>query len=141
MTADSTPSGSLPAEVLRGVPWSFFEGETFTGRDEFVRRVNGYGDFTEPGFWDPDAVVLPAPRVRITYFGVESPDDDEYQDFETELASGDQVGFTASELLFKLNNAVAPHVAGVDHCYFEGLVLSEERGEGGVPVYRMEQGS
>jgi hypothetical protein len=89
---------------------------------------------------DPDQVVLSAPGVRVAYFGVESPNDDEYTDFVLHLRPEDGARFTAGELLMELNNAVGPRLEGVDHCCFEGLFLTDAPAEEGVPLYE-RQGS
>ncbi|HEX2081499.1 MAG TPA: hypothetical protein VHG08_27595 [Longimicrobium sp.] len=103
---------------MRDVAWRFFRGETFADVAELERRVHEYNAETGKE-WEPDPVVLPAPRVRITYFGVESPEDEEYGEFSVDLASDDGEALAAGELLFKPVNAVAPHLEGVGHCYFE----------------------
>jgi hypothetical protein len=139
---DDIEDGPFPLTVLVTAVWSFFEGEQFSDPAEFNRRVAEY--HTEVGgedTWDPDEVVLSAPGIRIAYFGVESPDDEEYTEFTAELRSDDVTQFTAGELLLKLNNTVAPHLKGMDHCYFEGLFLTDEPPVDGVPVYEMMQGS
>jgi hypothetical protein len=139
---DEADEGPFPATALVAVVWSFFSGEHFSDPAELDRRVREHHvQVTGEDTWEPDEIALPVPRVRVMYFGVESPDDDEYTDFVAELASDNGTHFTAGELLLKLNNAVAPHLEGVDHCYFEGLFLTEEVGEDGVPVYEMMQGS
>jgi hypothetical protein len=141
-TDDTDDEGPFPPTALVAVVWSFFKGEQFSDPAEFDRRVREYHvEVTEHDTWDPDEVALPAPRVRVTYFGLESPDDDEYTDMVAELASDNGTHFTARELLLTLNNVVAPRLAGADHCYFEGLFFTDEVGEDGVPVYEMMQGS
>lgn len=136
-----TEDSPFPLTALVAAEWSFFNGEQFDDPAEFDRRVHEYharggGEDT----WDPDEVV-PLARMRVKYFGVESPEDDEYADFTADLQADDGRQFTAGELLRKLNNAVAPRLAGVDHCYFEGLFLTEDVGDDGVPIYEMMQGS
>lgn len=139
---DDTDDGPFPATALVAVVWSFGTGEQFADPAEFDRRVREYHvQATEEDTWEPDEIALPVPRVRIEYFGLASPEDDEYTDFAAELASDDGTHFTARELLLKLNNAVAPHLEGVDHQYFEGLFFTDRVGEDGVPVYEMMQGS
>ena len=138
---EETDGGPFPVTVMPAVIWSFFDGEQFRDPAEFDRRVRAYHvRVAEEDTWDPDE-VLPVPRIRVRYFGVESPEDDEYTDFETELTADDGVRFTAGELLLKLNNEVAPRLKGADHCYFEGLYLTDEPPVDGVPVYEMMQGS
>lgn len=138
---DENEDGPFPLTALVAAVWSFHEGEQFSDIAEFNRRVHQYHvDVTGEDTWDPDEVV-PLSRLRMTYFGLESPEDDEYTDFVAELESDNGTHFTAGELLLKVNNAVAPRLAGVDHCYFEGLFLTEEVGDDGVPIYEMMQGS
>lgn len=143
MTDDTeeTDEGPFPLTALPAVVWSFFGGEQFSDPAEFDRRVREFHvQVAEEDTWNPDEVV-PVPRIRVRYFGVESPEDDEYTDFEAELRADDGARFTALELLLKLNNEVAPRLEGVDHCYFEGLYLTDDPPVDGVPVYEMMQGS
>jgi hypothetical protein len=138
---DEMEDGPFPLSALVPVLWSFFNGEQFSDPAEFDRRIRQYHvAVSEEDTWDPDEVI-PLPRLRITYFGVESPDDDEYTDFVADIESDNGVGFTAGELMLKINNVVAPRLMDADHCYFEGLFLTEEVGDDGVPVYEMMQGS
>lgn len=141
LVTDQAGEEPFPLTALVAVVWSFFRGEQFGDPAEFDRRVREHHrEVAEEDTWDPDEVV-PLPRIRVKYFGVESPEDDEYTDLVAELQADDGVQFTARELLLKLNNAVAPHLRGVDHCYFEGLFLTDDPPEDGVPVYEMMQGS
>jgi hypothetical protein len=139
--ADHDEEGPFPLTALVAVVWSFCKGEQFADAAELNRRVSQYHlDIEGEDTWDPDDVI-PLPRMRIAWFGVESPEDEEYTDFVLDLQADDGAQFTAGELLLKLNNAVAPRLAGADHCYFEGLFLTEEVGDDGVPVYEMMQRS
>jgi hypothetical protein len=139
---EDTDEGPFPSTALVAAVWSFSNGDTFSDPAEFDRRVREYHvEVTGEDTWDPDEVVLPVPRVRVTHFGIESPDDEEYTDFVAELASDNGTHFTAGELLLKLNNEVAPRLKGMDHCYYEGLFFTDQVGEDGVPVYEMMQGS
>ncbi len=132
--------GGFPVSVLVAALWSFFEGRRFDDRAEFDGRVRQYHvDVSGEDTWEPDEVV-PLSRLRVKYFGVESLDAEDYTDYVADLAS-DGARFTAGELLLKLNNAVAPRLAGVDHCHFEGLFLTDDPPVDGVPVYEMMQGS
>jgi hypothetical protein len=137
---DEMDDGPFPLTALVAVIWSFHSGEQFSDPAEFNRRVREYHGNEDEDTWDPDEKISLA-RLRITYFGLESPDDDEYTDFVADIESDNGVDFTAGELMLKLNNIVAPRLKGADHCYFEGLFLTEEVGDDGVPVYEMMQGS
>ena len=138
---DTTDDGPFPVSALVAVLWSFSKGEQFDDAAEFNRRVSQYHvDVTGEDTWDPDEVV-PVARMRVKYFGVESPGDDEYTDFVLDVEADNGVAFTAGELLRKLNNAAAPRLVDADHCFFEGLFLTEDVGDDGVPIYEMMQGS
>ena len=140
MTDDSDES-PFPLTALVAAVWSFHGGEQVDDPAEFDRRVRQYHiDVTGEDTWDPDEVI-PLARLRVTYFGLASPDDDEYTDMVVDLRADDGARFTAGELLRKLHNAVAPHLKGADHVFFEGLFLTEDVDEDGVPVYEMMQGS
>jgi hypothetical protein len=139
---DDTTHDAFPVTVMAAVLWSFGHGEQFSDPAEFNRRVSEYHvQVTDEDTWDPEEVVFPAPALRVAYFGLASPGDDEYTDFEEHLRADDGARFTAGELLVKLNNAAAPHLKGVDHCFYEGLYLTDAPLEDGVPLYEMMQGS
>lgn len=132
----------FPTTIMPAVLWAFRDGETFADAAEFNRRVSEYHvAIQDEDTWEPDEAVLAAPRVRVSWFGLESPDDDEYTDYTTELEPDDGTAFTAGELLRKLNNLVAPRLVDADHVFFEGLYLTDPPADDGIPVYEMMQGS
>ena len=136
----------LPELVMSKLPdWRFWELSTFDDIDEFEKAVTDWQTFGEedapPVDWKPHELALPVPRVRVQYFGVHSPDDDEYDDFFADLTADDPAGFSNRELLFKLHNSAVGHLNAVDHCYFEGLILKEPGGPNEPPLYQMRQGS
>lgn len=138
---DDSAESPFPLTALVAAVWSFHGGDQIDNPAEFDRRVRAYHiDVTGEDTWDPDEVI-PLARLRVTYFGLESPDDDEYTDMVVDLRADDGARFTAGELLRKMHNAAAPHLEGADHAFFEGLFLTEDVGEDGVPVYEMMQGS
>lgn len=142
MTDHDEDESPFPVTALVAAVWTFSDGERFSDAAEFNRRVaRHHVDITDEDTWDPDEVVLPLPRVLVKYFGLESPDDDEYTEYTVELRADDGARFTAGELLLKLNNVVAPRLVGADHRYFEGLFLTDDPPVDGVPVYEMMQGS
>jgi hypothetical protein len=141
---DEAEESEFPATVLVAAVWSFREGggEPFDDAAEFDRRVRQYHlDITGEDAWDADEVVLAAPRVRILFEALEAPEDDEYADLAVDLDAADGAGFTATELLRKLHNAVAPRLVGADHVFFEGLFLAHDEPVDGLPVYELMQGS
>lgn len=142
MTEHDEDEGPYPVTAMVAALWRFADGEQFSDAAEFDRRVRQYHvDVTDEDTWEPDEVVLPIPRVIVKWFGLESPGDADYTDYTLELEADDGAGFTAGELLLKLNNAVAPRLNGADHAFFEGLFLTDDPPVDGVPVYEMMQGS
>jgi hypothetical protein len=133
----------FPPTVLVAAVWSFSQGggQPFEDAAEFDRRVREYHvAVTGEDSWEPDEVVLAEPRVRITCFALEAPGH-EYTDLTLDLHADDGAGFTASELLRKLHNALAPKLVGADHVFFEGLFLAHDEPADGMPVYELMQGS
>lgn len=142
MTDHDSDEGPFPVTAMVAALWRFADGRRFSDAAEFNRLVTRYHvDVTGEDTWEPDEVVLPVPRVIVKWFGLESPGDDDYTDFQAELRADDGAGFTAGELLLKLNNEVAPRLKDADHAFFEGLFLTDDPPVDGVPVYEMMQGS
>lgn len=132
-----------PPQLLPDVIWRFWQESPYDDQTTFAARVTKWGRnvAADPSYdWEPDAVAIRAPRLRIKYFGANAQDDFEYADYEVTLASGDGRAFTNAELFFRLHNAVVQHLHGVDHCYFEGLKLVDDS-EAREPIYEMGQGS
>ncbi len=133
----------VPPSLLTGVIWCFWREEAYADPSTFNARVSEYGtDLCEPEpySWDPSAVAVRVPRIRVKYFGSDPEDAHEYAVYEAVLESPDGKAFTNGELLFTLHNVVVHHLREVDHCHFEGLELVGTSGAG-EPVYEMHQGS
>ena len=131
----------FPASVMRDVPWRF--STVATSRDQVVAAVKEEISIDDAALmWDPDALVLPAPRlrVRVPGFGDGEAEDGSDEDALLELAAADARGFTAAELLFRLHQAAAALVGDTDYRYFEGLALVGA-GNGDVPTYELRLGS
>jgi hypothetical protein len=128
--------------IMANVAWRF-AGARFTLADAFDRAVRQYHETVvkDPDAWRPTEIVVAAPRVRISYFGIATPGDVDYTDYSVELASQNGESFTALDLLFKLHNAVVDRLGEADHCYFEGLLLKEAPSGTQPPLYELQQGS
>jgi hypothetical protein len=132
-----------PTELLSDVIWRFWQESPYDDQAIFAARVTEWGrsvSADEPYDWDPAAVAIRAPRVRVKYFGADPEDEFEYADYEATLVSADDQSFTNAELLFRLHNAVVERLRAVDHCHLEGLDLVDVS-EAGEPIYEMRQGS
>jgi hypothetical protein len=133
-------AAALPAWVAGGVLWSF-TGEPVAERGDFEARVRRYQvEITGGGdVWRPGEVVLPCPRVRVSYL---CWDGDEQVEPVVELESDDGQSFTLEELLHKIHNAVVERVRDADRHFFEGLTLEQPpSAPGGAPLYRLRLGS
>ena len=125
---------------MRDVSWAF-RGDAFSDRQEFSQKVLEWQGPESTHSWLPHEVVLQYPRVRIEYFGVIDPAEDEYADLSLDLNADNGEYFTGEELLFKLHNAVVAQLREADHQYFEGLEPRAPSNSDGLPIYRMQQGS
>lgn len=142
MSDSARTNDHLPADLMGDVAWSFFDGEPFENQRAFEERVaEHHRQIGAPDAWRPGEIAIHVPRLRVKYFGADPEDEFEYADYEAELASANGESFTNGELLFRLHNAVAPHLRQVDHCYFEGLALTGPPAPGEPPLYEMRQGS
>lgn len=132
------PAQSLPERVMPDVPWSL-AGKTFDTLASFNDAVRQYGlRVLKTDKWKPDQRVIPAPRIAVVY---EYWEGDDQLGATVELASDDDAGFTAAELLFKLHNAVAARLTGQDHQFFEGLNLDKNSSTDNLPLYYLRTGS
>jgi hypothetical protein len=128
----------LPPWVLRDVRWRFGT-PPIPDPTEFSEQVRRYQiESTGNDTWRPAACVIPHPRVRVGYM---APEGGERVDRSVDLECDNGRWFTASELLFKLHNAITESLRGADHCFFEGLGLHEPTRGLEVPVYGLWQGS
>jgi len=131
-------STSVPVELLSDVPWSF-SGQPHSSCEAFSVAIGEYlSRIGQSGVWNPDALVLAQPKVLVTYSCWRG---DEEFDPVVELTSEGVAGFTASELLFKLHNAVLGDMAETDHHFFEGLRLNSKPVGEVPPLYIVQQGS
>ena len=115
------PFGELPSEVLKSVPWNFRNCGPVKERDAFVERVATYWrELVEVGAperepFDADALVIPAPRIWVSYMV-------NHKDRLLLLESPE--GFTAGQLLHAIHNDAAPRMGRTDHVFFEGLTAA-----------------
>ncbi len=125
----------LPSEILTSVSWSF-TGPLFLEKSRFVSEVNEWSVQCGDTSWEPDRVVLPVPRVLVTY-----PSASDTGEETIELVSENGEYFTADDLLFKIHNAIVGDVGNLDHHFFEGLHLNSLPVAGNPPLYQLWLGS
>lgn len=129
-------AGPYPRELLMDACWSIC-GPKFETYTEFLAELRQYlREVVGHDRWPADAVVLRAPRARV------SPDccntDWDEQPVVT-LTADDGEAFTAGELLWKVHNAFTDQLG--DHHFFEGLNLADEQAAGKPPLYDIGLGS
>lgn len=139
MPDKNTPS-QHPRELLRDLYWSF--GRTSCeALDEFNAEVAQYQRDIKghDNSWRPDVVVIRAERVRVLY----SHWDFEEEDHVTSIVeiTPERGELTAGELLWRVNEASYEALGRVDHHFFEGFSLNEDRSGPDVAVYWTALGS
>lgn len=125
---------------MRDVNWAF-RGEAFSDRHEFSQKVLEWQGPESSHKWLPREVALESARVRIEYFGVIDPTEDEYAELSVDLEADNKEYFTNEEVLFKLHNAIVAQLRDADHQYFQGLEPKAHSAADGTPIYIMSQGS
>src|SRR5262245_55113787 len=111
MAKRTVASEDYPSDLMDGVCWSFRNIAKFRSRKKFNEEVRRYheGCESEQG-WEPDAVVLRVPRVRVR---AELAWLD--RDPVVELTADNGAAFTAGELLFKIHNAFVALIRDSDY--------------------------
>lgn len=127
-----------PRELARGLLWSLTP-PGYATLEEFIAAVRQYQiEIRGEDTWDAEAIILPAPRVRIRS-GIDEAEDGAAM--EVELTALTPAGFTSAELLFRVHNVFVARwreMAG-DHTYFEGF--SRVAATEGNPLYQIDLGS
>lgn len=128
----------VPTSIMRDILWSFM-GDPMEDRDAFSEAVRQYHlNIRDEDVWEPDQVVLQCPEMRLQYRYWEEAEEKEGL---LTIQSDNGMSFTAVELLHKVHNAVVEQLREIDHHFFEGFSLLEQRTEGQSPLYRLSQGS
>ncbi|MCW3006653.1 MAG: hypothetical protein JWP17_1279 [Solirubrobacterales bacterium] len=113
----SCPKTALPKMLMLHTLWQF--DESYPSLDAFHAAVLAYQkDILGHDGWSDEGVVLPSPSVTISY---EHAEDDDLVRRSVDFVADDPAGFTAAELLWKLNEDAVPRMAGQDAVFFEGL--------------------
>ncbi len=124
-------SSNLPEEIMGDTLWSF-AGDTYDTRAEFSDEVREYHlDIEGEDTWRPDEVVLPVPRVKVSYEYWN--DDGDEEEAELDLTAENGKNFTALDLLFQIHNAVVERLRDMDHHFFEGLEVESAPDGDGIP--------
>jgi len=137
-TPSPGPPPAAPARLLGNVRWSFPVDAPVdpVGFEAAVWQHQDAGGNME--CWDPEEVVLGAPRVRFNYLCWR---DGEQVEPVVELTSDNGASFRAGELLLKVHRAIAADLQGGDHRFLEGMLLAQPPQPGEPPFYGLRLGS
>ncbi len=104
--------------ILPDLLWVFRQ-EKYQSKEEFSQQVKKYQvDITDQDNWKPGEIIFDERVINIIAdFDWETPPDDR---IEFSFQSDNAAGFTALDLLFRLNNFLADYDLG-DSQFFEGL--------------------
>jgi hypothetical protein len=129
------PLTALPEMLMPDTLWRFHESHP--SLDAFYAAVLAYQkDILGHDGWSDEGVVLPSPVVTISY---DHAQNDDWVERLVEFVADDPAGFTAAELLWKLNEDAVPRMTGQDHVFFEGLELVDS--DSTPPRYSVVLGS
>jgi len=134
---------TLPEELLQNLPWSFYK--EYSDAKTLLADLENYHQ-TNLGTAlaiDTKAVILPVSKILVQYEITPDAYDADKEAMELILESDQAKGFTAIELLLKLNNQAGINVIDHEHHFFDGLEYettdnSEYADYPGVPIYRMK---
>ena len=111
-----------PKELMAGLYWGFYGGK-HNSIESFIQAVTDYNqDFDT--MWNPNETVLASKTVTIQYSYWNFEKEDEIQEV-FDLDADNELGFTASELLFKVHNKVVDKLENEKHRFFEGFLLGQ----------------
>jgi hypothetical protein len=121
---------SSPPTLLSSVSWSFHRSR-YKDLPSFVRAVERLHAeaWGAPPPWDPEAVVLPLPVVRVHY---------DERGPEIALRSPGAGGFTAAGLLLALHEAMRASLEQAQDHYFHELSLVEPARPMRPPLYEVK---
>jgi len=130
-----------PKELLTDVSWTFGLG-AFGSESEFENELKEYHDEVKGETLDTNTAILECTKVIIIY---EVYDDDEEDFLEKELTLEPDNGssFKLKELLYKINEEIAPELEDQDKRFLEGLFFesSNDPAYPDTPIYNLFLGS
>ncbi len=137
---------TLPARVLPSLFWRFAaEGKVWPDAQTLDEAIRAYQIAIKDNddHWNPKAVVLPAPEVKVVFECWDRAGEHEFEPSLT-LTADTNDGFTAMGLMLALCNTMGQHLQDNkrwlgDHCFFEGMRLNTEWKD--TPSYFMYLGS
>ena len=133
----------LPEFLFENVSWSFSEPIPKSPPDLIVGVIKYY-DEVYGEIFQRELLTAKSPfiRLNVTYEYAIQRASGKWDDIdETVRIDGNGTYLTYADILWQLHKAVYENVKDNNHHYFEGLDLSEDEDEEGVPIYKMWLGS
>ena len=142
--ASQASTKETPPQILLGqICWSFAARKDYDTPEAFGTAVLQYQmDIvkSENG-WDPNAVILPFPRVGIHWEGLDHEQNELIDKYNIVESSSDH-GFTSLDLLYQVHQIMVNDCRRMDHCFFEGFdYVKGPDDETGIVEYGVSQGS
>lgn len=111
-------------KILFDILW-IFRPKKYESRENFNQAIRQHQiDITENDTWQPDKIVIKKPQINVLLeMDWEIPPDDQV---EFLIKSENSISFTASDLMFQINNHLAEYDLG-DYKFFEGLNFNREK--------------
>ncbi len=130
-------------ELLRDIYWSF-NNEQYDSQKDFEAALTEYyklisGDNIPIQF---DKIVINSPKVVIQYMKY-NYDEEDWDEPQVLFEAGNENGFTAGELLYKIHKDIGKELEGEDNVFFEGLTFAtiDDPDFPKIPVYFLDTGS
>ncbi|TAG81252.1 MAG: hypothetical protein EAZ24_04520 [Burkholderiales bacterium] len=130
-----------PERILPDTAWSFKEpaAESIA---VFLAALREYGRQIGVKINEDElSAKMGIPSIDIEYeYGIQLPNGSWEDKTETVRLRPSQ-SLTYGELLFEIHKVAREKLHDQDHCFFEGLWLTERYNEPGIPLYEMYLGS
>ena len=134
---------NYPKRILNNILWGFYH-DRFLTQSAFELALIEYNESINKRNFSVNLaeIILYSPQVVIQYSYWDEESDDIVEP-DILLESGNKVGFTSGELLFKVHNEVCEKLQNEDHKFLEGLSLweGEHPNYPNIPLYFLLQGS
>ena len=127
----------VPQRILRNISWAYFRGP-WASKQELNDAILAEQQEAGGGAgWDPDARLVTASSVDVVWEDFSSSD----PPVTVTIVGSDSGHVTALDLMWGIEQAFGPRIAGLDRCFFEGLTLRADTAGDPIPCYDLMLGS
>lgn len=133
----------FPKIILENLDWCFKEPVTESSKGFIDAVKNRYKEVFNEDFNGRTLISQSAlKRLDVRYsYGVQRPDYNWDDIFVTIRIENNNKYLTYADILWNIHKLVYNHLHDQDHCFLEGLVLTEEEIDAGIPLYDLILGS